>query len=78
MNLGTQTQENGQENKTKINGSSKNSESVGEKEITRADYVELKYRQVKDVGAEKLATGLGWFSIAPGWLNCWHRIKWAS
>lgn len=33
---------------------------------SREDYVELKYRNVKDVGVEKLATGLGWFSIGLG------------
>ena len=66
MNSGTQTQKNGQENETQINRSSEDSKNVGEKQITRADYVELKYRKVKDVGAEKLATGLGWFSMALG------------
>ena len=37
-----------------------------QRQISREDYVELKYRRVKDVTAEKLATGLGWFSIALG------------
>jgi hypothetical protein len=33
---------------------------------SKQDYVELKYRSVKDVSAENLAMGLGWFSIALG------------
>ncbi len=66
MNSGTQTQKNGQENKTQTNGMSEDSKNVRQKPISREDYVELKYRQVKDVGAEKLAAGLGWFSIALG------------
>lgn len=74
MKTGLQTQKDERTNKAQFNeitsGNSTNdgrsSDENGRKEISCEDYVELKYRSVKDVGAAKIAAGLGWFSIGLG------------
>lgn len=70
MNSDTQTEKSAQEDNAQFNQTATNSESnyrsKQQQPTSREDYVELKYRTVRDVGAEKLAVGLGWFSIGLG------------
>jgi hypothetical protein len=70
MNSGTQTEKSAQGDNAQFNQTATNSESnyrsKQQEPTSREDYVELKYRTVRDVGAEKLAVGLGWFSIGLG------------
>jgi hypothetical protein len=74
MNSGIKTQLTPQENSSQFDemtaGNAADDESTSRKRNrqpdSREDYVELKYRTVRDVGAEKIAVGLGWFSIGLG------------
>ena len=67
MNYGTQKQTEEQTNTDLSNlGSQSSQQSSDLQSDVSEDYVELKYRSVKNVSTAKFAKGLGYFSIALG------------